>query len=119
MSQFRSRLLCERGANIESKESDGRTPLWCVELNGHEIVVKLIFERRPLLDQLLAMVERCSRGLLGKDMRTLSGFYWRGPLMFNSKIAMLGPHFGEILLYLTREKIVLETLNMLGVYILV
>ena len=39
------KLLLEKGADVESKSSNGRTPLsWAAE-NGHEAVVKLLLEK--------------------------------------------------------------------------
>jgi ankyrin repeat protein len=39
------KLLVEKGADLESKDSDGRTPLsWAAE-NGYEAVVKLLVEK--------------------------------------------------------------------------
>ena len=39
------KLLLEQGAEVESKDEDGRTPLWRAARNGHEAVVKLLLEK--------------------------------------------------------------------------
>jgi ankyrin repeat protein len=40
------KLLLEKGAAVESKDRDGRTPLsWAAAQNGHEAVVKLLLEK--------------------------------------------------------------------------
>jgi ankyrin repeat protein len=36
------RLLLEKGASIETKDNDGRTPLWWAAENGHNVVVRLL-----------------------------------------------------------------------------
>ena len=39
------KLLLEKGAELETKDDNGRTPLsWAAE-NGHEAVVKLLLEQ--------------------------------------------------------------------------
>ena len=39
------KLLLEKGAELETKDNDGRTPLsWAAE-KGHEAVVKLLLEK--------------------------------------------------------------------------
>jgi hypothetical protein len=38
-------LLLEKGADVESKDDGGRTPLWWAAANGHEAVVKLLLEK--------------------------------------------------------------------------
>ena len=38
------KLLLEHGAELETKDEDGRTPLSCAAGNGHEAVVKLLLE---------------------------------------------------------------------------
>ena len=43
-------LLVEKGADVGSKDKDGRTPLsWAAE-NGHEAVVKLLVEKGANVD---------------------------------------------------------------------
>jgi len=37
--------LIDAGANFESKDEDGRTPLWWAAANGHEAVVQLLLDR--------------------------------------------------------------------------
>ena len=37
------KLLLEKGAELESKDDDGRTPLWWAAWNGHDAVVKLLW----------------------------------------------------------------------------
>jgi ankyrin repeat protein len=39
------KLLLEKGAELESKDKYGRTPLSYVAWNGHEAVVKLLLEK--------------------------------------------------------------------------
>ena len=39
------KLLVEKGAEIESKDSYGRTPLWWAAEKGHKVVVKLLVEK--------------------------------------------------------------------------
>jgi ankyrin repeat protein len=39
-----SRLL-EKGADVECKSNNGRTPLWWAAENGHEAAVKLLLEK--------------------------------------------------------------------------
>ena len=39
------KLLLEKGADVESKDSYGQTPLWWAAGNGHEVVVKLLLEK--------------------------------------------------------------------------
>ncbi|KAH7115490.1 hypothetical protein B0J13DRAFT_653898 [Dactylonectria estremocensis] len=39
------KLLLEKGADIEAKDSFGRTPLWWAAANGHEAIVKLLLEK--------------------------------------------------------------------------
>jgi ankyrin repeat protein len=38
------KLLLEKGAELESKDGDGRTPLLWAAAGGHEAVVKLLLE---------------------------------------------------------------------------
>jgi ankyrin repeat protein len=38
-------LLLEKGADVESKDSDGLTPLSWAARGGHEAVVKLLLEK--------------------------------------------------------------------------
>jgi ankyrin repeat protein len=45
-----ARLLLEKGADVESRDNEGRTPLgWAAE-KGHEVVVKLLLERGAELE---------------------------------------------------------------------
>jgi len=39
------KLLLEKGAELESKDKYGRTPLSYAAWNGHEAVVKLLLEK--------------------------------------------------------------------------
>ena len=39
------KLLLEKGADLESKDRYGRTPLWWAAATGHEAVVKLLLEK--------------------------------------------------------------------------
>jgi hypothetical protein len=39
------KLLLKMGAQLQSKDKDGRTPMWWAEANGHEAVVKLLLEK--------------------------------------------------------------------------
>jgi ankyrin repeat protein len=39
------KLLLEKGANVESKDDIGHTPLSWAAQNGHEAVVKLLLEK--------------------------------------------------------------------------
>jgi ankyrin repeat protein len=39
------KLLLEKGADVESKNSIGQTPLLSAAWNGHEAVVKLLLEK--------------------------------------------------------------------------
>jgi len=41
-----AKLLLEKGADVDSKASDGQTPLSLAAANGHEDVVKLLLENR-------------------------------------------------------------------------
>jgi ankyrin repeat protein len=43
-------LLLEKGADVESKDRLGRTPLLCAAINGHEAVVKLLLEKGANLE---------------------------------------------------------------------
>jgi ankyrin repeat protein len=36
------KLLLEKGAELETKDYHGQTPLWWAAKNGHEAVVKLL-----------------------------------------------------------------------------
>jgi serine/threonine-protein phosphatase 6 regulatory ankyrin repeat subunit A len=36
------RLLLEKAVDVDSKDSEGRTPLWWAARNGHEAVVQLL-----------------------------------------------------------------------------
>ena len=58
------KLLLEKGAELESKDEYGRTPLsWAAE-NGHEAVVKLLLEKGAELESKdNRMVGRRCRGL--------------------------------------------------------
>ena len=40
------KLLVEKGAELDSKDRDGRTPLSHAAGNGHKAVVKLLVEKR-------------------------------------------------------------------------
>lgn len=44
------RLLLNKGAYIESKDSQGRTPLSCAVQEGHEALVKLLLEKGSNID---------------------------------------------------------------------
>ena len=44
------KLLLEKGAELESKDKDGRTPLSRAAENGHEAVVKLLLEKGAELE---------------------------------------------------------------------
>jgi ankyrin repeat protein len=44
------RLLLEKGAELESKDKDGRTSLPWAAANGHEVVVKLLLEKGTELE---------------------------------------------------------------------
>jgi ankyrin repeat protein len=44
------RLLLEGKAEIESKDSDGRTPLSWAAANGHEAVVRLLLKGKAEID---------------------------------------------------------------------
>ena len=44
------KLLLEKGAELEAKDSDGRTPLRRAAENGHEAVVKLLLEKDAELE---------------------------------------------------------------------
>ncbi|OKP06952.1 Ankyrin repeat domain-containing protein 50 [Penicillium subrubescens] len=44
------RLLLEKGAELESKDDDGWTPLACAAMNGHEAVVSLLLEKGAELE---------------------------------------------------------------------
>jgi ankyrin repeat protein len=39
------KLLLKKGAELESKDNYGRTPLWRAAESGHEAVVKLLLEK--------------------------------------------------------------------------
>jgi ankyrin repeat protein len=39
------KLLLEKGADMERKSSNGRTPLWWAAEGGHEAVMKLLLEK--------------------------------------------------------------------------
>ena len=39
------KLLIEKGAELDSKDNDGRTPLSHAVSRGHEAVVKLLIEK--------------------------------------------------------------------------
>jgi ankyrin repeat protein len=38
-------LLLEKAVDVDSKDNDGRTPLWWAAENGHEAVVMLLLEK--------------------------------------------------------------------------
>ena len=44
------KLLVEKGAELDSKDNDGQTPLSCAADSGHEAVVKLLVEKGAELD---------------------------------------------------------------------
>jgi ankyrin repeat protein len=44
------KLLLEKGAELESKNNDGQTPLSWAAGNGHEAVVKLLLEKGAELE---------------------------------------------------------------------
>jgi hypothetical protein len=44
------KLLLEKGAELESKDNDGRTPLSWAAKNGHKAVVKLLLEKGAELE---------------------------------------------------------------------
>jgi ankyrin repeat protein len=39
-------LLLDKGANVEAKDKDGLTPLWCAAAQSHETVVRLLQSHR-------------------------------------------------------------------------
>ena len=53
------KLLLEKGADLEARDSLGRTPLWWAAGNGHEAVVKLLLEKALILRlEILGVVGR-------------------------------------------------------------
>ena len=44
------KLLLEKGADLDSKDNNGRTPLSWAARNGHDALVKLLFEEGADLD---------------------------------------------------------------------
>ena len=44
------KLLLEEGAELETKDKYGRTPLLCAVENGHEAVVELLLEKGAELE---------------------------------------------------------------------
>ena len=44
------RLLLEKGAELDSKDGSGRTPLWWAAVRGHEAVMRLLLEKGAELD---------------------------------------------------------------------
>jgi ankyrin repeat protein len=44
------KLLLEKGAELEAKDSAGHTPLWLTVGKGHEAVVKLLLEKGAELE---------------------------------------------------------------------
>jgi ankyrin repeat protein len=44
------RLLLEKGVDVESRDTEGRTPLWLAVRNGHEAVVRLLLEKSVDVD---------------------------------------------------------------------
>ncbi|OBT67655.1 hypothetical protein VE03_03419 [Pseudogymnoascus sp. 23342-1-I1] len=63
-------LLLEKGADVDSKDSYGRTPLsWATE-KGNEAAVKLLLEKGATVDSTdISIVERCYHGLQGTGTR--------------------------------------------------
>ena len=64
------KLLLEKGADVESKDSQyGRTPLsWAAE-KGHEAVVKLLLEKGADVESKDTMARRRCRGRQGTGTR--------------------------------------------------
>jgi hypothetical protein len=44
------KLLLDKQADVDSKDGDGRTPLWWAAENGHEAVVKLLLDKQADVD---------------------------------------------------------------------
>ena len=56
------KLLLEKGADVESKDQYGQTPLsWAAE-NGHEAVVKLLLEKGADVESKDRLARRRCRG---------------------------------------------------------